>query len=112
MKQFIAKDMYRSFSGNSFHINRRRKTLAGFSKTPLLPTPCTVCLRWLCPVPSRTELSAVVFGQHVHPILILVIFFWGCVKDENYSSNPRTEEELKKIFVGKLQRFLQNSFRG
>jgi hypothetical protein len=42
---------------------------------------------------SGKELSAVVFGQHVHPILILVIFFfWGCLKDKVYKSNTRTEE--------------------
>jgi hypothetical protein len=29
--------------------------------------------------PSGTELSAVVFDQHVHPILILVIFSSGVV---------------------------------
>jgi hypothetical protein len=28
-------------------------------------------------------------------ILILVIFFWYCLKDKVYSSNPQTEEELK-----------------
>jgi hypothetical protein len=28
----------------------------------------------LCPLSSGTELSAVVFGQHVHPILIFVNF--------------------------------------
>jgi hypothetical protein len=46
---------------------------------------------------SGSELSAVVFSQHVHPILILVIFFfWGYLKDKVYNSNPRTEEELNK----------------
>jgi hypothetical protein len=39
---------------------------------------------------SGTELSAVTFGQHVHPILILVVFFfWGCLKDKD-------KEELKE----------------
>jgi hypothetical protein len=55
----------------------------------------------------------VVFGQHVRLILILVtFFFWGCLKEKVYSSNAQTEEELTIIFVGKLQTFLQNSFRG
>jgi hypothetical protein len=45
---------------------------------------------------SGTELLALVFGQHNYPILILVIlFFWGCLKDKVYNSNPQTEEELK-----------------
>jgi hypothetical protein len=43
-------------------------------------------------MPSGTELSAVLFGQHVHPILILVIFFsWGFLRDKIYNSNPCTE---------------------
>jgi hypothetical protein len=33
----------------------------------------------LCPMSSGRELSAVVFGQHVHPILILVIFSSGVI---------------------------------
>jgi hypothetical protein len=33
----------------------------------------------LCPMSSATELSAVVFGQHVHLILILVFFSSGVV---------------------------------
>jgi hypothetical protein len=45
-----------------------------FQQDQLLPTlnvyPCR-----LCPMSSGTELSAMVFGQHVHPILILVIYF-------------------------------------
>jgi hypothetical protein len=45
---------------------------------------------------SGTELSAVVFGQHVHPILILVIFLWGYLKKKVYKSITRTDEELKE----------------
>jgi hypothetical protein len=42
---------------------------------------------------SRTEISEVVFGQHVHLSLMLVIlFFWVCLKDKFYNSNPQTEE--------------------
>jgi hypothetical protein len=49
--------------------------MAGFSHTRLLPTlPVRICLYRLCPMSSGTKLAAVVFGQHVHPILILVIF--------------------------------------
>jgi hypothetical protein len=47
------------------------------------------------------------------PILIFVIFFSsGGSKKKIYSANPRTEEELKKIFVGKLQIFLHSIFKG
>jgi hypothetical protein len=68
-----------------------------------------------------TKLSAVVFGQHIHPILILVIFssavvwntkfttvtrkcnacdffIWGCLKYKVYSSNPWIEEEPKRKY--------------
>jgi hypothetical protein len=44
-----------------------------------------------------TELSVLVFGQHVRPILIIVIFFfWDFLKDRVYNSNPQIEEELKE----------------
>jgi hypothetical protein len=64
---------------------------------------------------SGTELSAVVFGQHIHLILILMIFFFW---DKVYSSDPRTEEELKEnicreiasIPAEQLQRVNQNLF--
>jgi hypothetical protein len=87
--------MYRSFSGNSFQSSQKKKDpMVVFSK--LLPA-LHVGLCRHCPMSSRTELSAVVFGQYVHLILILVIFFfWGCLKDNVYNSNPRTKEELKE----------------
>jgi hypothetical protein len=68
---------------------------------------------------SGTELSAVVFGQHVHRILILVIFFfWGCSNDRVYNSNPRTEElkenirsQIANIPAKQLQKVNENLFR-
>jgi hypothetical protein len=34
----------------------------------------------------------VVFGQHIHPILSLLIFSsGGCLKSKVYNSNPQTE---------------------
>jgi hypothetical protein len=66
--------------------------MAGFSKTQLLPT-LHACLHKLCPMSSWTELSAVAFGQHVHLILIVCdFFFWGCLKNKVYNSNPRMQE--------------------
>jgi hypothetical protein len=84
--------------------------MAGFSKTQLLPT-LHVCLHKLCLMSSGTEISAIVFGQHIHLTLILVIFFFcGSLRDKVYNIN-HLSEELKKIFVGKLQIFLPNSFK-
>jgi hypothetical protein len=76
-KQLIAKNICKSFSGNSFQSQKKKKdSMDGFGKTQLLPT-LHVHLCRLCPMSSGTELSAVVFGQHLHPILILVIFSSG-----------------------------------
>jgi hypothetical protein len=77
-KQLIVKDMYRSFPGNLPRVHRRRKTMAGFSKTLPLPT-LHICLCRLCSMSSRTELSAVVFGQYVPLISILEVFSSGVV---------------------------------
>jgi hypothetical protein len=61
---------------------------------------------------SGTELSAVIFGQHVHLILILFdFFFWGCLQDKFYSNNPLTEELRENIrreipiFLQRLKRY-------
>jgi hypothetical protein len=43
---------------------------------------------------TGTELTAAVFGQRVHPILF---FFWGCLKDKVYNSNPQTEDLNENI---------------
>jgi hypothetical protein len=64
---------------------------------------------------SGTELS----GQHVHPTLILVILSTGgCLNDNVYSDNPRTEElkenirrEISNIPAEHLQKVNQNLFR-
>jgi hypothetical protein len=42
-------------------------------------TAHTACLCRLCPMSLGTELSAVIFGQHIHLILIPVIFSPGVV---------------------------------
>jgi hypothetical protein len=38
--------------------------------------------------------------------------FWGCLKGKIYNSNPRTEEELKENFVGKLQNSCRTASKG
>jgi hypothetical protein len=68
---------------------------------------------------SGTEFSSVIFGQYIHPILILVIFFfWGCLKDEVYNTNSQMEElkenihrEIANIPAEQLQSVYQNLFR-
>jgi hypothetical protein len=57
--------------------------MAGVSKTQLLLTAWIVYLRWLCPVHSGTELSA--RSPDLNPC---DFFFWGCLKDKVYKSNP------------------------
>jgi hypothetical protein len=54
-------------------LTEEEDSVAGFSKTQLPPTLNEYFYR-LCPTASGTELSAVVFGQHVHLILIFAFF--------------------------------------
>jgi hypothetical protein len=83
--------------------------MVDFNNTQLLPTLHVYQFR-PCPMSLGAELSAVLFGQHIHSILILVIFFfWDCLRDI-YNSNPRTEERKENI-RRELQIFLQNSFK-
>jgi hypothetical protein len=73
-------------------LTEEERLMAGFSKIQLLPT-LHVYLYRFCPMSLETELSALIFGQHVHLILILVIFFfWGCLKNKVYNSNPQMED--------------------
>jgi hypothetical protein len=67
------------------------------------------------------NLSAVIFSQHVHPILILVIFFfWSCLMEKVSNCNSQTEElkenirrNITVILAEQLQRVRinQNLFR-
>jgi hypothetical protein len=63
--------------------------MARFSKTQLLLT-----LHIWCTMSLGTELSAVVFGQYVHPILILVMFSSGVVWRTKFKT---VTPEWKKI---------------
>jgi hypothetical protein len=75
--------------GKIFPELTKRRTLWRVSARLSYCSHCT-CLCRLCPMSSGTDLSAAIFGQHVHPILVLAIFFSGV-----YNCNHRTEEELK-----------------
>jgi hypothetical protein len=82
-------------------------------------TARTVCLCMLCPMSSGTELSAVLFGQHVHPILILVIFSYRVVSRTKFTTGTDDRKNQKKnvcketanIPAEQLQRVNQNLFR-
>jgi hypothetical protein len=75
-KQLIVKDICRLFLDSFLQSQQKKKdSMVGFGKTQL-PT-LRVCLCRLCLMSSGTELPAVVFGQHIHLILILVIFSSG-----------------------------------
>jgi hypothetical protein len=84
--------------------------MAGFSKTQLLPT-LHVHLCRPCPMSSGTELSAVVSGQHVRPILIFLIFSYGVVWRTKFTTVTPTEELKENIPAEQLQRVNQNLFR-
>jgi hypothetical protein len=90
--------------------------MAGFSKTQLLPT-LHLCLCMVCLMSSGTELSALVFGQHVHPLLILVNFSSGVVWRTKFITVTETEElkeniqrEIANIPAEQFQRVNQNVF--
>jgi hypothetical protein len=78
-----------------------------------------VCLCRLCPISSVTELSAVVFGQHIHLISFLVFFLLGLSEGQSLQSNSVKEGKLKEniskeianIPAEHLQRVNQDIFR-
>jgi hypothetical protein len=55
----------------------------------------------------------VVYGQHVNLILLVLVifFFWGCLKDEVYNSNLRTEE-VKENICKEIANIPADSFKG
>jgi hypothetical protein len=58
------------------------------------------------------RISNSVIWQHVPQSLILVIFSSRVVlRTKVITVTVQKEDELKKIFIGKLQIFLQNSFK-
>jgi hypothetical protein len=79
--------------------------MANFSKTQPLPTLSDI---------FATELSAVVFGQHVHLILILVIFSSGVVRRRTdfttVTPNGRRTKRKHSETSELLQRVNENLF--
>jgi hypothetical protein len=68
-------------------------SMVGFSKTQLLPT-LHVCLCRVCLMSSGAQFSALIFGQHIHLILILVIFSYVVVRRTKFTAvTLRTERK-------------------
>jgi hypothetical protein len=60
-------------------IKMKKDSMAGTARLSYCPHSMYYICAGFSPVSSGTELSAVVFGQQVHPILVLVIFSSGVV---------------------------------
>jgi hypothetical protein len=106
MKQLIAKDMCRSF------FPEEEKLYDWFQQDSATAHAAHMSLQALSNVFGDRIISSFIWLARSPDINPCDFFFcWGCWKDKAYSGNPHMEE-LKKIFVGKLQVFLQNSFKG
>jgi hypothetical protein len=75
-------------------------------------TAHTVYLSRLCPMSSGTELSAVVFGQHIHLILILLIFYSGLFEGQSLQQQPPNRRRTTRKHSWGNCKFLQISFKG
>jgi hypothetical protein len=109
--------MYRSFSGNSFQSQQKKKDLmAGFSKTQLPPT-LHMSMHALPDVFEGWIISSGIWPVHSPNLNPCDIFFWGFLKNRVYNSNPLTEElkenicsKIANIPAEQLQRVNQNYF--
>jgi hypothetical protein len=92
--------------------------MAGFSKTQLLLT-LHVPMQALSEVFGDGIISSGIWPARSPELNPCEFFFWGCVKDKVYKSNPRMEEEVKEnirkeianVPVEKLRKVNQNLFR-
>jgi hypothetical protein len=94
--------------------------MAGFSKTQLLPTARTrMSMQALSDVFGGKIISSGIWAARSPDLNPCDFFFWGCLKDKVYNSNPGTEGELKEnirreianIPAEQLQNVNQNLFR-
>jgi hypothetical protein len=88
-------------------LTDEKDSIAGFSKTQLLPT-----LQALSDDFGDRIISSGIWSARSSELNSCDFFFWSCLKSKVYNSNPRKKEELKQIFRRKLQIFLLNSFKG
>jgi hypothetical protein len=79
MKQLTSKDNFRVIFPE---IKGKEDCMAGFSKIQVVPIRL-LCLCMLYSVASKTKLTAVGFGQQVHPILIIVTFLFRFFEGQN-----------------------------
>jgi hypothetical protein len=68
-------------------------------------------LHKLCAMSSGTEISAAVFGQHIHLTLMLVIFSSVDIFEGQSLQQQTLVGRIKENILWKLQIFLQNSFK-
>jgi hypothetical protein len=92
--------------------------MAGFSMTQLLPTLHVLSMQALSVVFRDRIISSGIWPTRSPELENCDFFFWGCLKDNVYNSNPQTEEqkenirrETANIPVDQLQRVNQNFFR-
>jgi hypothetical protein len=80
---FLMRELQKLCTGHSqtiiSRVNRRRKTLLISERLRYCPRCIYVISMHALSMSSGTELSAVVFGQYVHLILILITFNSGMV---------------------------------
>jgi hypothetical protein len=117
-KQFIAKDMYRSFSAIISRVNRSRKTVGWFQQDSATAHTARMSTQSLSDVFGDRIISSGIWAARSPDLNPCDFFFWGSLKDKVYNSHPRTEEELRENIRKKianipaewLQRVNQNLF--
>jgi hypothetical protein len=92
-------------------------SMAGFSKTQPLPT-LHVSMQALSDVFRDRSISSDISPACSPNLNPYDFFFWDCLKDQVYSSNPQTKElkenihrEISNIPAEHLQKVNQNFFR-
>jgi hypothetical protein len=103
-KKLTAKDTYRSFSGNYFQLTEEERL-----KLVSAHIAC-ISMQALTSVFGERIISSGVCPASSPDLNPCDSFFWSCLKDKVYKSNPKMEE--LKEYIHKLQIFLQKSFKG
>jgi hypothetical protein len=83
MKQLIVTDILRQFFPE---LTEKERLYDLFQQDSTTAHTVHMSMQYL--MCSGTKLPAMVFGQHIHPTLILVIFSSDCLRDKVYNSKP------------------------